>query len=125
MKTLLLLFTLFFSLFGGERPDWVFGKSSDEVYIYGVGYSQKMPSFSLQRVMAESSARTNLSENIKVEIKSIFQKSSGTHIEEQSSYKFIQTSQNSIKFSFVKDKWVDENGNLYILMAMDKSNLEN
>jgi hypothetical protein len=125
MKNLFLSILFFSTLLYGEKPDWIFGKSSDEVYIYGVGSAEKMPNFSLQRTIAEASARSNLSENIRVEIKSIFERSSGTNIETKSSYKFIQTSGNSLNFSFVKEKWIDEKGTLHILMAMEKTNIKN
>jgi hypothetical protein len=124
MFRIIFVYIFFVSLLLAERPNWLFGKSSDEVYIYGVGSAGKTDSLSFQKVMAEASARANLSENIKVEIKSIFEKSSGSNIPTSSSYKFIQTSNSTLKFSFVKESWVDEkSGELYILMAMEKSNL--
>jgi len=109
-------------LYSSDLPDWVF-KSSDDNYIYGVGSSKKGSSFSQKMRIATILARANLSENIGVEIESKFEK----QLSKDSkfiNYSISQTSSHLLRYSFVKDRWISKDGELFILMAIDRDDLK-
>ena len=121
-KILILIFTV--SLFKADEnyPDWIM-KSIDENYVYGVGSAPKNPNFSLQLKIAKMQARASLSENISVEILSQFNKktsSEGTEI----IYTMEQKSKNLLKYSKLLKTWKSKDGELFVLMAVKKSDIQ-
>ena len=98
-------------------------KSIDENYVYGVGSAPKNPNFSLQLKIAKMQARASLSENISVEILSQFNKktsSEGTEI----IYTMEQKSKNLLKYSKLLKTWKSKDGELFVLMAVKKSDIQ-
>jgi hypothetical protein len=121
-KILILVFAV--SLFQADEnyPDWII-KSIDENYVYGVGSAPKNPNFSLQLKIAKMQARASLSENISVEILSQFNKktsSEGTEI----IYTMEQKSKNLLKYSKLLKTWKSKDGELFVLMAVKKSDIQ-
>lgn len=121
MQKLFLIFASVVYLYS-DMPEWIF-KSSDNRYIYGVGSSKESSSTSQQIRVAQILARANLSENIGVEIESKFEKSTSSD-NKLSSYSISQTSSNLLRYSFVKERWISKNGELFILMAIDRDDLK-
>jgi len=108
-------------LFSQDVPDWIF-QSEDSKYIYGVGSAPKSFGFSQQIRIAKMVARANLSENISVEISSSFEKVVSENGKEIN-YSTVQKSKSLLKYSSVHKKWTNSDGELFILLAVEKSDL--
>ncbi len=118
---ILLTFIISIIVLYGEMPNWLF-QSGDEKYIYGVGSAKKDSSISQQIKIASILARANLSENIGVEIKSKFEKEESQD-SKSATYSISQTSSHLLRYSFIKDRWISEKGELFLLMAIERSDL--
>jgi hypothetical protein len=113
---------IFISFIFAETPSWLF-LSEDSSYIYGVGSAKRDISFSKQLKVAKILARANLSENISVNVESNFEKRVSSDNRSEVSYSTSQTSSHLLKYSFIKNRWVDDSGELFILMAVPKEKL--
>ena len=118
---LFLIFTQFVIASDLKAPKWIF-QSGDERYIYGVGSAKKMDSLAKQLRIASILARANLSENIGVEIESKFTKEH-TQKGKEMNYSISQTSSHLLRYAFIKDRWISKNGELFILMAIDRGDI--
>jgi hypothetical protein len=123
MRKIAIFLFMISSLYSEMPPQWVFGINEDENYIYGIGSAPKQNSFSRQLRVAKMLARASLSENIKVQIESKFEKNSGSKMEKDISYEVIQTSKNVLKYLFVKEYWISGYGEIFILMAIRKEDV--
>lgn len=118
MKILILILYFAFSLLSQDIPEWIL-YSSDNQYIYGVGYSSKNGSFGEKLKIAKMVARANLSENISVNVSSSFEKDISNK-KTTVNYSTIQKSKNLLKNSFTKEKWISKDGEIFILIAIEK-----
>ena len=118
---LLLIFNI--SLFA--QPDWLNNPNIDG-YISGIGYSNdKNPV--LRRRIATVSARANIAETIKVEIKSYFKIKKKINLKSYSkeTEQIMEQKASAVLVnSTVKDTYQDSNGVFYILMVVKRSFLK-
>ena len=118
MNYFILSIFLTFSLFSQDLPKWVF-QTEDDKYIYGVGSASKQKNFQQQLRIAKMLARANLSENISVEVSTMFEKNFSNN-QKDINYNSIQKSKNLLKYSSIHKKWISKNGELFILIAVKK-----
>ena len=121
IKSIFVLIISSFFLFSQDVPDWIL-QTEDSKYIYGVGSALKDISFSRQIRIAKMTARANLSENIAVEVSSSFEKNSSKN-HTDISYSTTQKSRNILKYISVQKKWINQDGELFILLAIEKKDL--
>ena len=121
IKSIFVLIISSFFLFSQDVPDWIL-QTEDSRYIYGVGSALKDKSFSRQIRIAKMTARANLSENIAVEVSSSFEKNSSRN-HTDISYSTTQKSRNILKYISVQKKWINQDGELFILLAIEKKDL--
>jgi len=118
---LLLIFNI--SLFA--QPDWLNNPNIDG-YISGIGYSNdKNPV--IRRRIATVSARANIAETIKVEIKSYFKIKKKINLKSYSkeTEQIMEQKASAVLVnSTVKDTYQDSNGVFYILMVVKRSFLK-
>lgn len=104
-------------------PKWIeLGRGENIDYIYGVGSAPQNINFQQQEKIAKMSARASLSENISVHVESEFQHLSANN-RSYRTYLIIQKSTNLIKEATVENSWINKDGDLYILMAIPKKNI--
>jgi hypothetical protein len=124
LKNSILALSLTLSLFGEGEPDWLKrGGGNNPQLIYGIGSSPKQSSTAMQIRFANIFARANLSQNIKTYIDSNLSTSSSTISENDFQLTSIQRSKTNLKVISIQDRWSDENGELYILIAIDKKEI--
>ena len=117
-----LLPILFINLSLLAQPSWINNPNIDG-YIAGVGISNdKNPV--LKRRIATVSARANLAETIKVDIKSYFKMISKSKNDEYSSSSeslIEQKAQEVLVSSVIKDTYQDNDGTFYVLVVVKNS----
>jgi hypothetical protein len=118
------IFLLLVLELSSAEPQWVKnGGLNSNQYIYGIGSFPKRDNLREQVRFASMFARADLSSRISTFVETNFKKeliNGSKEIEFLSS----QTSKNLLKFSFEKDRWIDEKGDLFILIAIDKRDLK-
>ncbi len=120
--------TLFLSnfLISETVPNWIkTGKGERMDHIYGIGSASQNINFQQQEKIAKMIARASLSENISVDIKSEFEKYTNLNGRTFGDYVVTQKSANLIKESFVENSWTNDDGELFILIAVPKSLINN
>ena len=131
---LILLFTLFLSACANtpqtnktiesnsteNLPHWI-GNPNQSVRYGTIGISSKHKTKKLQRKLALIKARASLSEMIKVNVSSeveLKEKSSSEGYQSSISSSSKQSSSNMIQKAYIKDEFIDSNGNLYIWLVI-------
>ena len=121
---------LFFILFWNisllvAQPLWIKNQTLNG-YITGIGLSNDSNLVS-KRIIATASARANLAESIKVEVKSHFKMLTQTHNDTHTTVteSIIEQKANELLVgSFVKDTFQADDGTLYILVVIKKSDIK-
>jgi len=107
------------------QPTWINNQIIDG-YITGLGLSNDKNPVS-KRIIATVSARANLAESIKVEVKSHFKMLTQTHNDTHTTMteSIIEQKANELLVgSFVKDTFQTDDGTLYILVVIKKSDIK-
>ena len=123
MKSIYLILVTNIILFA--QPTWINNQIIDG-YITGLGLSNDSNSIS-KRIIATVSARANLAESIKVEVKSHFKMLTQTHNDTHTTMteSIIEQKANELLIgSFVKDTFQTDDGTLYILVVIKKSDIK-
>ena len=123
MKFYLLSIIIVSTLFA--KPSWINNPSIDGLII-GVGLSNDSSLVS-RRIIATVSARANLAESIKVEMKSYFKMiaTSNNDIHTKMTTSIIEQKANELLIgSFVKDTYQTDDGILYVLVVIKKSDIK-
>jgi len=108
-----------------SNPLWINNQTMDG-YITGIGLSNDKDPVS-KRIIATASARANLAESIKVEVKSHFKMLTQTHNDTHTTMTESIIKQKANEFlvgSFVKDTFQADDGTLYILVVIKKSDMK-
>lgn len=117
-----LIVIVLFSTLIYAQPSWILNPNLSE-YITGIGSSDE-PNLLLRERVAVATARANLIESIKVEIQSSTKMNISVSNDDNLKKEFIQTieqkAQQILKGSFIKEKYTDKNGVLYILVVIKK-----
>ena len=119
----ILLLCISVSLFA--QPLWIKNQTLNG-YITGIGLSNDSNLVS-KRIIATASARANLAESIKVEVKSHFKMLTQTHNDTHTTVteSIIEQKANELLVgSFVKDTFQADDGTLYILVVIKKSDMK-
>jgi len=119
----ILLLCISVSLFA--QPLWIKNQTLNG-YITGIGLSNDSNLVS-KRIIATASARANLAESIKVEVKSHFKMLTQTHNDTHTTVteSIIEQKANELLVgSFVKDTFQADDGTLYILVVIKKSDIK-
>lgn len=118
----ILLILIFFTNILYAQPNWISNPISNSKYISAVGFSSE-ENPQLRERLAITIARANLAESIKVnistEIEIINETKNGNTTKESVKQTISQKANELLKKSYVKDKYIDNNGVLYILIAID------
>lgn len=120
-----LIFFLMTVSFLFAQPSWLNDQNLDG-YITGVGLSNDSNSVS-KRIIATVSARENLAETVKVEIKSYYKMIGKSYNDTHSTVmeSIIEQKANELLVgSFVKDTFESSDGTLYVLVAIKKNDLK-
>ena len=101
-------------------PSWIENPSNNGNFGV-VGISKKQKTLKLQKRVALLKARASLSEMINIQIKSeieIKEKLSKDGFESSVNSSSQQTSNNMIQKAYVKEEFIDQDGNLYIWLVI-------
>ena len=114
---LLLFFSLIYTL-SSAQPNWVNSDSSKD-YIGGVGIVKDVT----QKRLAKILARADLLENIKVHISSTTVIKDSTDADSITNIEIRQEAEGYLKDSYMKDSFVDADGNYYVWVVIEREKL--